>query len=384
MVQHIVLLKSQVGQHGGLEKYASRIAQGFLDQGMDVSILTTGLSRDPIHHRDVTVHSIKTCRWPAFWRMEQFDRFAQRFLHEHPADLVFGMDRNRFQTHYRAGNGVHAEFLRSRSLIESLPKQMSFYLNPLHLKILQLEKCAFENPALIRLFANSHMVRRQILEHYRTDPSKIEVIHNGVEWKEMENDFHVWANVRKNAALDRGLDPSVFHFLFIGNGYLRKGLKQLLRALALIKKEEFHLSVIGKDSHWEEYQALAQALGIRSRITFFGPQKEIRPFYQIADALVIPSFYDPFANVTVEALAMGLFVVSSLSNGGHEVLSSDNGTVIPNLLDLDSIAESLLIALRHPKTIESAQKIRQSVQRLDFSHQLQLLIHSCLGKSHGS
>ena len=69
-------------------------------------------------------------------------------------------------------------------------------------------------------------------------------------------------------------------------------------------------------------QALAAKLNIQRRVTFFGPQKEIRPFYQFADALVIPSFYDPFANVTVEALAMGLFVVSSKSNGGHEILIS--------------------------------------------------------------
>lgn len=381
MVQHVVLLKSQVAQHGGLEKYASRIAHGFLNHGMDVSILTTGIQRDPIHHPDIEVHSVKTCRWPAFWRMEQFDRFVSRYLDDHPADLVFGMDRNRYQTHYRAGNGVHAAFLKSRVYTENWFKQASFYFNPLHLKILQLEKQAFENPNLVKLFTNSYMVRQEILDYYRTDPNKIEVIHNGVEWKEMENDFHLWPSLRKTLALDKGLDPSVFHFLFIGNGYLRKGLKQLLHSLSLIKEKEFHLSVIGKDSHWEEYQTLAQNLKIKSRVTFFGPQKDIRTFYQIADALIIPSFYDPFANVTVEALAMGLFVVSSKSNGGSEVLKPENGAVIPDLLDRESLAHSLSIAMQHPKTIQSAAEIRNSVEHLDFSHQLPALIHSCLTSS---
>ena len=125
-------------------------------------------------------------------------------------------------------------------------------------------------------------------------------------------------------------------------------------ALSRLKEKEFHLSVIGKDNRWEDYAALAEKLKIQSKVTFFGPQKEIRPFYQFADALVIPSYYDPFANVTVEALAMGLFVVSSKSNGGHEILTSENGTVISNLLDVDSVAESLSIALRHPKTPDSS------------------------------
>ena len=378
MIKHVVLLKSQVAQQGGLEKHASRIAHGFLDQGCAVSILTTG---DQKVSPDISVHSVKTCRWPAFWRMEQFDCFVRDYLQEHPADLVFGMDRNRYQTHYRAGNGVHAAFLRSRRFTESLFKQISFRFNPMHLKILELEKCAFENPALQKLFANSHMVRREILHYYRTDPAKIEVIHNGVEWKEMENDFSKWPQMKDFAALERNLDPSLFHFLFIGNGYLRKGLKQLMHALSRLKQRDFFLSVIGKDSRQEEYQMLARKLSLDRHIRFFGPQKEIRPFYQIADALVIPSFYDPFANVTVEALAMGLFVVSSRSNGGHEVLNPDNGVVISDLLDLDAIVQSLETAMHHPKTLTSSQQIRNSVQHLDFSRQLQLLIDACINSS---
>jgi UDP-glucose:(heptosyl)LPS alpha-1,3-glucosyltransferase len=376
----VILLKSKVEQHGGLEKYSSRIAQGFLDRGMDVSILTTGTGQESIHHPNVAVHSVQTCRWPAFRRMEQFDRFVVRYLHENPNHLVFGMDRNRYQTHYRAGNGVHAAFLRSRALTEGRLKQLSFLINPLHIKILQLEKAAFENPALQKLFANSHMVRQEILNFYRTDPAKIEVIHNGVEWQEMANDFAKWPETKKNECLDRHLDPNLFHFLFIGNGYLRKGLGQLMAALARLKNREFHLSVIGKDNCWKDYANLAKSLKIENRVTFFGPQKEIRPFYQLADALIIPSFYDPFANVTVEALAMGLFVVSSKSNGGHEILTSQNGTVIANLLDIDSVAESLSIAFAHPKTIDSARQIRQSVEHLDFSRQMNLLINSCLSQ----
>jgi UDP-glucose:(heptosyl)LPS alpha-1,3-glucosyltransferase len=155
-----------------------------------------------------------------------------------------------------------------------------------------------------------------------------------------------------------------------------------MKAMAHLKGD-FHLSVIGKDSEWQKYQALAQRLHLDQRIHFFGPQKDIRPFYQLADALAIPSFYDPFANVTVEALAMGLFVISSKTNGGHEVLQPHNGAVIGDLTNLDSIREALSDALRHPKTKDSALEIRQSVKHLDFSCQLHQLIESCLGGGHG-
>jgi UDP-glucose:(heptosyl)LPS alpha-1,3-glucosyltransferase len=378
---HVVLLKSQAAQHGGLEKHASRIAQEFLNRHLQVSILTTDSAHTPSYHPGISVHSVKTCRWPAFRRMEQFDRFVQNYLQKHPSKIVFGMDRNRFQTHYRAGNGVHAAFLKSRSLIENRFKQLSFLLNPLHLKILELEKAAFENPWLQKLFTNSHMVRKEIQEYYCTDKAKIEVIHNGVEWHEMENDFKSWPEQKGKITQKYGLDAKVFHFLFIGNGYLRKGLRQLLSAMALLKEREFHLSIIGKDNDLRDYQELVSQYRLQRHVAFFGPQKEIRPFYQMADALVIPSFYDPFANVTVEALAMGLFVVSSKFNGGHEILTFQNGAVIDDLLDPGSLAESLSIAIRHHKTPDCSNMIRQSVRHLDFSHQLKRLIDSCLGSS---
>jgi UDP-glucose:(heptosyl)LPS alpha-1,3-glucosyltransferase len=375
-MKHVVLLKSHAANFGGLEKSARRIVTAFVEKGTKVSILTTGVA--PQNSAQVSFHAIKTCGWPSFLRMEQFDKFTRRWLKEHQADLIFGMDRNREQTHIRAGNGVHDAYLQSRELTEGKWKKISCRFNPMHRKILQLEQQAFENPRLKKLFTNSHMVRRQILERYKTDPTKIEVIHNGVEWREMQADFTDWPSMRQEALKKFQLPSNVFHFLFIGSGYLRKGLYQLLLGLSRLKVRDFHLSVIGKDNKMAEYVAKASELGLSQHVSFFGSQSDIRPFYQFADVLVIPSFYDPFANVTVEALAMGLFVVSSNSNGGSEIISPQNGLIIEDLLSLDSLTCRLEEALKHPKTTLSADISRRSVQHLDFSLQMDLLMKACL------
>ncbi len=371
MIPHAVLLKSHLGKQGGLEKYALRIAQGFLEKGFKVSLL----SKIPCSIQGVSVHTMNTCSWPAFRRMEQYDLLVQKWLKEHKTDLIFGMDRNRMQTHIRAGNGVHASFLESRIHTEGKFKWLACKLNPLHRKILQLEKASFEYLGLKTIFANSHMVQKELLQFYRIDPAKIQVVHNGVEWHEMEIDFLSRQEQKKIHMQRLGLDPSRFYFLFIGNGYLRKGLTQLLKAFAKIRYGDAHLLVVGKENKSNNYQSLAANLGLKNHVSFFGKQQDTRPFYQIADSLVIPSFYDPFANVTLEALAMGLFVVSSRWNGGHEVLTAANGTIIENLLDIDSVASSLEEALRRPKTESQATLIRNSVRHLDFSHQIPKLIH---------
>jgi UDP-glucose:(heptosyl)LPS alpha-1,3-glucosyltransferase len=375
-MKHVVLLKSRSGNHGGLEKYADRIAKAFLSRGDRVTVLTTGVSSS---QNGIDFCATKTAPWPAFLRMEQFDAFVCHWVEKNKPDLVFGMDRNRLQTHIRAGNGVHAAYLQSRILTEGKMKVLLCHMNPLHRKILSLEKCAFENPHLQKLFTNSQMVRMQVLERYRIDPAKIQVIHNGVEWMEMESPFLEWETKKKEALERFHLRADHFHFLFIGHGYLRKGLDRLFMGLSQLKRRDFTLSVIGKENQIERYRALAVQYQLQDNVRFFGPSQEISLFYQLADALVIPSFYDPFANVTVEALAMGLFVVSSRHNGGHEILTPQNGAIIEELLDPDAMAHALEIALTHRKTPRNARPIRDSVKHLDFSHQLQTLMDATCG-----
>lgn len=200
------------------------------------------------------------------------------------------------------------------------------------------------------------------------------MIHNGVEWHEMARPFGEWVSSKNQIATDLNLDPLSYHFLFVGSGYKRKGLDPFLRAFARLKNEDVHLSVIGKERDMKVYLDLARSLGLEEKVSFFGPQKDVSPYYQIADALVIPSYYDPNANVTIEALAMGLFVISSKTNGGAEVIPEGCGLLLDDLDDEKAFAETLKEALDHPKTWVSSQRIRALVQNLDFQNQLDKLI----------
>ena len=101
-------------------------------------------------------------------------------------------------------------------------------------------------------------------------------------------------------------------------------------------------------------------------------------FYQIADCVVIPSYYDPFANVTVESLAMGIPVISSLYNGGAEILSDEIGYKVESLEDPHLLKEALEASFEKPKTWSRSIKIRESVKGLDFSFQIGKLVDACL------
>lgn len=366
MTRKVAFLLGEMAAVGGLEKYARFLMKAFIDKGCQVTLLTTGT---PALLPDLKIESFCLNGKRGYRAQLQFDAFCNTWLKNNPHEIVFGLGRNSFQTHYRAGNGVHAAYLDRRRETESRLKTCTFSFNPRHRRLIELEKRAFEHPELKTLFTNSYMVKEEILCHYATSSQKIEVVHNGVEWRDWQTAF------------DRSLDQhkqGPFLFLFAGNGYRRKGLAYLLHGLERIKNEDFHLHVVGKDRELPTFFRLARKLGLRNKVFFQGPQSSLQPFYQVADALVIPSVYDPFANVTVEALAMGLYVVSSRYNGGKEVINDSTGTIIAELTEPDSVALSLKKALTKPKTSESAKKIRNSIQNLDFSKQLDKIVTKTL------
>lgn len=369
---HVVLLKSKLGAAGGLEKASLGIVQAFIQRGCPVTLLTTG-EPSPSLPPQCRVVSLGANLALSLLQIKAFDRACRSWLQTHPAPIVFGLDRNSFQTHYRAGNGVHAHYLTLRKKQESWWKGVSFDWNPLHRTLLSLERQTYEGHALRRLFTNSRMVKEEALRYYRIPEEKIVPIHNGVEWEEMAGDFSAWESQKPFIISDLGLDSSCYQFLFVGHGFRRKGLEPLLRGLSELK-DPWQLSVVGRDKHARQFQTLAERLGIRERVFFFGERRDTRRFFQMADALAIPSLYDPFANVTVEALAMGLFVISSPSNGGSEVLTPQSGVTITDMADPEAMKEALTLAFKFPKTPERASAIRQTVKGLEFLSQLDRIV----------
>lgn len=367
-----IAILSRLQGRGGLEKYTRYLAQAFVDRGCDVRVLTTSsAAKFPCE----TIPLVNKSRLN-ICNIIDFNRRCRNWLRSHPCDIVFGTERTTKQTHYRAGNGVHAAYLKSRGE-EGLLKRLSFSINPLHRLILSYERQAFESPSLQRLFVNSHMVKKQIVEHYSTPLERIEVIHNGVEWKDWQSPFAMWPKVRPKLFEKLQLNPNYLQLLFVGHGFRRKGLYYLLQGLARVERS-FQLSIVGKDRDAHYFMQLAKRLNLN--VKFFGERCDILSFYQVCDLLVIPSTYDPFANVTVEALAMGLFVVSSKENGAHEILTEQTGAIFQDLKDAESVAKTLQKALSHPKTVESALAIRAQTRHLDFSYQLKQVVESTLKK----
>ncbi|HRW58787.1 MAG TPA: glycosyltransferase [Chlamydiales bacterium] len=338
-----------------------RICSIFSQKGWTILIISTSVPL--IQNPDYLYIQAKTFG-PSFLKFWQFDRFCKKFKKRNPTYTFFGLERNSSQHFIRSGGGVHKAYLQSRKATDSFWKQLSFKINPLHQILLFIEKKSLKDPSLKKVIVNSHMIKKQYLEHYPILSDKLKVIHNGVEWNELNSSFEESKELKAS---------DIHEFIFIGNGYKRKGLIPLLYSLANIS-EKFHLTIIGKDKRINFFKKIAKQLGLTNKVSFLGSQKNIIPYLQKAHTLVLPSYYDPFANVTIEALAMGLFVITSAFNGGKEIITEENGIILPKSMDLHEMTNAIKKALKNPKTANFSTQIRNSVRQYDFSNQLKQYI----------
>jgi UDP-glucose:(heptosyl)LPS alpha-1,3-glucosyltransferase len=371
---HIAVIKSNFTLYGGAEKYTTRLIHAFVERDAEVDILTSaGTAWEGLDDKVKRV-ILKQYRHNNLLRLLSFNSSARRYLKKAKYDCIFGMDRTDYQTHLRVGGGCHAAWLQRRCKESSPLRCLSFRANPFHRTMIKLERRAFLSDNLKRIFCNSHLVKKEILHFYPGTEKKLMVVHNGVEWNEFSRSFEEGLSKRKQILENMCLQPDRYYFLFLGSGYERKGLMKALMALRMLP-EYVELLVAGKDRQEENYKSFCEKTVIAGRVRFFGPQKDVIPFLQIADAFVLPTIYDPFSNASLEALAMGLYTVTSEANGCSEVIGDGAGSIIGSPGDISSVAEAMKTALDGHL---SKEEIRETVKHLDFETQLGKIVTVCL------
>lgn len=358
-------------KQGGLEKYLDRLARLYVSEGHRVTVLTS-TSFDVQPSTPYTVVSLLkplSCSW---LHMIIFDFQVRRYLARNKGDVIFGFDRHFLPlTHYRAGNGCHRAYLAVRSKGMNIFQKILLWANPLHWITLLSERKTLLNPNT-KIICNSYMVQKEFCFYYPSiKRENLTVIHNGVEWNEFEKPFQERLFARNSYCQERQIDPLIPHILFIGNEWKRKGVEPLLKGLALVK-EPFFCTIVGKEKNFRFFYYLAQSLGLEKKIDFIPQHEKALVWYQRTDIAAILSSYDPFANVTTEALAMGLFVVSSSSNGGSEVLNQGTNGLVLDTLDPSSVKNAFEEAISYLTSRPNYKElIRNSAHAFDFKITLQ-------------
>jgi D-inositol-3-phosphate glycosyltransferase len=179
-----------------------------------------------------------------------------------------------------------------------------------------------------RVIASSEHERQALVDLYGARRDRVEVIPCGVDLTLFQ------PGDRDEARAKLGLSGDVI--LFVGRMDPVKGLDLLLRAVALLAhRPTLKLVVVGGSGTEDEMkrsQALVARLGIEGQVDFRGSvaQEELPSFYQAADVCVVPSHYESFGLVAIEAFACGTPVIGSMVGGLPTVIrDGENGLLVP-------------------------------------------------------
>jgi len=287
-------------------------------------------------------HPIRTVSHPHWLEVLLFCRRAAALIRQAGFDVVHNQIRPFVPGVVTAGGGCHRYYLR-----DVLPRERGRVraalkgAGPLHWVLLGLEDRGFRAESCPFIIANSQLGRAGILKYYPMPPGQVVVAYNGVDGTRFSPDLRVRHRGSRRESL--GVEPEDLLILFVGSGFARKGLGSLLAAVSTLRNRgvRIRLLVAGAGPR-EGWSRRARALGLAGHVTFVGHVPEPESFYAAADVFALPTFFDPFANATLEAMAAGLPVVTSRDNGAAELLRPGvDGLIVDRAEDVSGLAEAL-------------------------------------------
>ena len=358
----IAVVRQRYNPYGGAERFVERALGALVQKGAEVTLITRSWEGAEI--RDGYTQLI--CNPKASGRVARdrsFARCAQEAMANGGYDITQSHERIPGCMVFRAGDGVHAAWLDHLRRVRGPLGRFGLTINPYHRYILAAEREMFAHPDLRAIICNSRMVRDEIVRYYKVPEAKLHVIYNGVDTGSFHPDLATKHRQTLRAA--HGIAEATPLVLFVGNGFERKGVPQLLRAFAAMHNKAARLAIVGDDKKLNAMRKLADRLALGHRVLFAGPQQDVKPWYGAADAFALPTLYDPFPNAALEAMACGLPVLTSPTCGAAELIADERDGFVCDALDIAAMAARLDQMTQSPP--DAAERLAISAKIADFS-----------------
>lgn len=163
------------------------------------------------------------------------------------------------------------------------------------------------------------------------------VILNGVR-----RDKYIYQSIKDNDEIN---------IICVGGLLKHKGQELLVRAVNIVKtkyKGNFHVYFLGTGPCMNNLLSLTKELNLESDVSFIGYCEDTEKYYRKAHISVVPSYFEPFGRVTVEAMMSATMVIGSDTAGTKELIGNNNEHgMLFKCGDFEDLAEKLLYAMEN-------------------------------------
>lgn len=336
----------------------NRYRQATLRASHDADLSFRAHPPPEVAHEGIHIHKLRGMRVNTGFGFRRFGRRARQWCVQHKPDVAHSLTVAYPGDIYQPCAGVYAAMQAQAAASRATEsgatlKRMMLRLSGKQRTLLALEKRAAEGKRgePRRIVCQCTMMAEQFERYYGIGPPRL--VHLTTPRLEIPG-----AAARRWSAEQAAEERAWFrgHFrlgaedrvaLFVGHDFRRKGLRYAIEAIARSKKG-WKLLVVGLGKA-REYVELADLLGIgdqnepgRARVLFVGPTREMDRVYAASDALLLPTFYDPFGLVGIEALGHGLPVISTEFLGSSDLVRQHKaGTIVASPKMVGELAAAL-------------------------------------------
>ena len=329
----------------GGERYFLFLMDELLKRGHEVHVCAASIEGTDDR---IIYHKVPIWKHPRSLRILTFLRNSRSVVAKQHFDVIHGTGGTLALNVLNPIGGVEKAYLKGEfASIESWPyyvlRFLKRYLSLRHYLELWIEKRLYTGGSVTRMIAISRMVKEDMITYYGVGEEKIAVVFNSVNLDRFHPDNRIRYRSAKRTELGIGEKETVL--LTLSNNYRLKGLKPLIRAVAVLKlrfpDQKIKLLVAGR-SQIGRYQAFARRLRVSDSMRFLGAIRDCEQYYAASDIYVHPTFYDACSLVVLEALASGLPVVTTRFNGASQAIESEiAGAVLEDPRDVHALADAI-------------------------------------------
>jgi glycogen(starch) synthase len=316
---------------GGLARHVRKLAEALVRQGTSVDVLTRGVADGPqtgqpgVDELDgVTVHRVREPSWP-----RDLDRFVA-WVERMNSDMLAAGEALAEERSYALIHGH--DWLVARASAALAESARVPYVTTIHATEHGRHQGWVQEPpqshihAVERWMARradamivcSYYMREHVADIFDIDERRIVVIPNGIDPSELRPAADLQSLRAKFAR------PNEKLVLFVGRLVYEKGFQLALDALpgVIERVEDVRFLVAGSGTHERELKQQAERLGLSGHGGFLGwiGDDVLHSLYRIADLCVVPSIYEPFGLVALEAMASGCPCIVADTGGLREVV----------------------------------------------------------------
>lgn len=314
MTASVTVVAHDVGTPGGMERQLYELCTGLLARGHRVIVIARRCEIPPdpgLHWIRVRVplrpHSLA---YPLFFLLGSLAVRRHREGLLHTTGAIVG-NRADLSTVHFCHHGYRAAVGTPQASRSNLPYRLNGAVSAWMSRA--AERFCYRPNRTRRLVTVSRGVARELERYFFDRADDVVVIPNGVDRVRFAPDPSARAKTRSQL----GLAADDLVALFVGGDWDRKGLSFAIEGVA--GADGWHLLVVGRGDQGR-YRGLAERCGAGDRVHFVGGTPEPARYYASADAFLLPSAYEAFPLVGLEAAAAGLPLIACRVSGVEELL----------------------------------------------------------------